>query len=85
MKPAEPNDQLRTSPNDQTIAINKAMVLGYLLRSKQPEFSIGTQKLADVLGISPQEANDSLMTLASEGRIKLAISRAVVQLEPIHD
>jgi hypothetical protein len=67
-------------PNEQAIAINKAMVLGYLLRSTKPEFSVGTQTLADVLKISPIEVNASLMALATEERIKLTISRAVVQL-----
>jgi DNA-binding transcriptional regulator LsrR (DeoR family) len=62
------------------IAISRALVLGYLLRSKQAEFSIGTQNLANVLGISTVEINDSLMALVSEGRIKLTISRAVIQL-----
>ena len=83
MKPDEPL-KTPTSPDNQAIAINKAMVLGYLLRSTQPEFSIGTQKLADVLKISPIEANDSLIALATEGRIKITISRAVVQLGGIN-
>jgi hypothetical protein len=61
------------------------MVLGYLLRSPQAEFSISVSKLSEVLGITPAKVNSVLMTLATDNRINLTITRAIVQLkEPTH-
>jgi hypothetical protein len=67
--------------NDPKTDIHKGMVLGYLLRSPQPEFSINVSKLSEVLTLTTAEINEALMLLATEERIKLTISRAVVRLE----
>lgn len=78
MKPNEPNDQAST--------INKGMVLGYLLRSPQPEFSINISRISEVLTLTALEVNNALMMLLEEQRITLTISRAIVQLrETIND
>lgn len=76
----------QTKATHQESAIHKGMVLGYLLRSPQPEFSISVSKLSEVLSISPAEVNSTLMLLATEERISLTITRAIVQLkEPEHE
>jgi hypothetical protein len=66
--------------NDPKTDINKGMVLGYLLRSPQPEFSINVSKISEVLALTAVEINDALILLTKEERIKLTISRAIVQL-----
>jgi hypothetical protein len=68
------------SKQEQEKIVQKGMVLGYLLRSSAPEFSVGITKIAKDLDLEPDCVSDVLLNLATENRISLTISRAVIRL-----
>jgi hypothetical protein len=61
-------------------AIAIGLVLGYLYRIKNPS-TLSLESVAKKLRLEPDQVGAALMALQQQGRIKLAIASAVVQLE----